>query len=325
MKKIICLISISLLCLGGVFGVAGVILTVQWLLVGFNPSIRGNSLNAQVARAVYRNFFDKEKAKVFVAKVLECGESNATCIGNHLRALDPHMAGNDFGLTKRREPSRSTAFGQAAISLGKVKYLRIPDLRLPHPIGGRESNIRFLDPIAEFLATTTSQHQLVLDLRDCGGGRDWAALTLASPFISSGTVVEASYSPVWMLRALSSILEPRQFTDKGVRSKVAFSLELPSAKKVYPKAIYIVVNRGTASACEYMALVLKKYSSQKVIFVGDQSSAGMGNTSITPVKVSGRTIYVTSSIVRGLPPSVKPEMSIAEMERDLGFQLSKLD
>ncbi|MGL4610728.1 MAG: hypothetical protein ACRCYY_13775, partial [Trueperaceae bacterium] len=74
-----------------------------------------------------------------------------------------------------------------------------------------------------------------------------------------------------------------------------------------------------ASAAEFMGIVLKRLSNQKIIFVGDSETRGVGNTINFPTQKY--RIMVTAGIIKQYPEKIKPDMSLAQLEQKLEIKL----
>lgn len=294
---------------------------VQDALISYSFQARGNSLAAEIMREVYATTYNKGKARNLISNVLTCVD-DVDCITNEIEKLDKHMYVSEIS-----EPTVANIFVNEKYKIAfsqktpNVLYAQFRSFDFDFPPGINSLLPSEFIPAVNFLLQAKPSQSVVIDLRYNDGGKSWIGLSIASMFIPLGKTIPPHYNPSWKFQSVQSITLPRIFTDKGIRGYVAGSMYLPSTIKPQVKAIYIVVNEYTASAAEFFGIVLKKLSNQKIVFVGDSESHGVGNTINFPTKKYG--IMVTAGIIKQYPEKIVPEMTIPQLEQELGITLEE--
>lgn len=306
---------LSLLAVALVCSIYIGVIMAQDALISHNSLAHGSSLAAKIARDVYATAYNKSKARNLTPNILNCVDDMA-CIYPELKKLDKHIPSvkvNDL-IGKKHE----IYFSQKTPN---VLYTRFRSFDFDFPPGINSLLPSEFIPSIKFLSEAQPSQSVIIDLRYNTGGSGWICLAIASMFIPSGEIIPVYKNPSWKFQFVQSLTLPRVFTINGIRGYLAGSMFLPSTIKPQVKAVYIVVNKRTASAAELFGIVLKKLSDQKIVFVGDSESYGVGNTINFPTKKYG--IMVTAGIIKQYPEKIVPEMTITELENELGIMLDK--
>jgi hypothetical protein len=303
----------------GIFPFCIAVILIQDALVSHSFQIQGNSIASEIAREVYATAYNKHVAKSLIPSILACID-DVGCIKQEIEKLDRHMF-----TTIVDDPTLTHVFIDEKYKVGfsqkskDILYAQFHSFDFDFPPGiDSELPSEFI-PTINFLLKATPSQSVVIDLRYNTGGKSWIALAIASMFVPPRKTIPVHHNPSWKFHYVQSLTLPRIFTDKGIRGLIAGSMYLPSSTKPQVKAVYIVVNEHTASAAEFFGIVLKKLSDQKIVFVGDSETRGVGNTINFPTKKYG--IMVTAGIIREYPEKIVPEMTIAELENELGITL----
>jgi hypothetical protein len=311
-------VLIFLVMLGVIPIYIGVIIT-QDMLVSYSFQAQGSSIAAEVAREVYAITYNKRRANELIPGILTCVDDVA-CISQEVGKLDRHMLVTDVDDSELADvfinENHKITFSQKSPD---VLYAQLRSFHFDFPPGIDSLVPSDFISVSNFLLGAKSTQSVIIDLRYNTGGKTWIALALASMFIPSGNSIPVHYNPSWKFHYVQSLTLPRIFTERGIRGLIAGSMYLPSSTKPQVKAVYIVVNEHTASAAEFFGIVLERLSNQKIVFVGDSESRGVGNTINFPTKKY--RIMVTAGIIRQYPEKIVPEMTIAELENELGITL----
>jgi hypothetical protein len=294
------------------------IIWIQDALISYSFQVRGDSIAAEIAREVYATAYNKNKVRELIPNILSCA-NDEVCIKREVEKLDKHMTDIevDGKIAELFTKDRYTiSFSQESPN---VLYVRFRSFDFDFPPGINSGLPSEFISAVNFLLQAKSFQSVVIDLRNNIGGKSWISLTLASMFIPSGRVIPTHYNPSWKFQYIHGLTLPRVFTNRGIRGYIAGTMYLPSTVKPTVKAVYIVVNEYTASAAEFLGIVLKKLSNQKIVFVGDNETRGVGNTINLPTEKYG--IMVTAGIIKQYPEKIVPEMSIAQLEQELGIKL----
>jgi hypothetical protein len=304
------------LLVGVIFAIYIGIIFIQDALVSYSFQARGNSMAAEIVREVYATAYNKNKVRELIPNILAC-DNDQSCIVGEVSKLDKHMSHlTGHGAMENVSYQDKINYSQKAPD---VLYVRFHSFSFDLTDKTNELVDPVLIPAVDFLLKAQPSQSVIIDLRDNGGGDTWTTLALASMFIPTGQKLPAYYNPSWKFQFAYGLTLPRVFTNKGIRGHIATSVNLPSNTKPQVKVIYVVVNEHTASGGEIFGIVLKKLSDQKIVFVGDSETYGVGNTLNMATEKYG--VMVTAGIIREYPEKIVPEISIGQLEDKLGITL----
>lgn len=146
--------------------------------------------------------------------------------------------------TAAKTPSKST-IAESKILDNNVGYLKLTEISI------NENN---LDDLYQHINKLNDTKALIIDLRDNGGGGSDVGPVLESFFLKEGTPTLT-------------------FVTRDGNNRTDSTVKLLKEKR-YEKPVYILVNKGTASAAEAFAFVLQQNRRAKIV---GERSAGAAN------------------------------------------------
>ncbi len=196
------------------------------------------------------------------------------------------IAQDTAGMMSAKSSERSVFFEEKNSS---TAYLQIKNF---------SSSEKELDSILPKIVENSAYKNLIIDLRNNGGGGVGAAFALAKYIVTED--MDIGYFPTNKLNYNG--FEPEVFKtlpELQPKSTLEFGNELrrsPGVKMVFKKPtnavfkgqLYVLTNGGTASTCEPIVYALK--SRKKAIIVGEKTYGGM--LSASPFVVSGKYLLL---------------------------------
>lgn len=177
-------------------------------------------------------------------------------------------------------------FKQVEILDGNIGYIQLSNINISN-----ES----LETLFATMAFVRNTNALIIDLRDNGGGGSNVGAVLETFFLEKNTALLA-------------------FTDRNGRAETVSTVSWLT-EKPYTKPVFVLINKGTASAAEAFAFVLKHQHRATIIGEPSAGAAFMNNYFVINdnlvLSVSMKAPFLPGTQTTWQGAGVKPDITVA--------------